>query len=477
MAEFTSNKDYSGDKILFLKKNKNDKNNENINIDFLSSEEKIIVGNLLNNIDKNKKGMIPLFIADRILFLNIIEVSEKTKDIDFIEKGEILLNSISSFNLEKIGIDKGNLTEEQFLFVKQGVLIGDYKFESYKGKEFLKDCKNIKKIKECIFIESNSDNKDIISIAEGIKITKDIINNPPSDMRPSHFSEAIKDIFKTDKNIEIEIIEKKKLEEMQCGGILGVSRGSSHDPKMVILRYNNSKKDEKPVVLVGKGVTFDTGGYNTKGRFMRWMKQDLGGAATALGSFYALTKLNIKKNIIAVLPIVDNVISADSYLPDDVLKMYNGVTVEIDNTDAEGRLILADALSYTCDKLNPSAIVDMATLTGACAYAVGEDITAVLGSKNLVDKIQDASEKTGEMTWELPLYEKYKKFLKSFVADIKNCSKLKPGTIEAALFLSYFVKKDIPWLHMDIASVAFNEGKECATGKNIRLLVELVKNI
>ncbi|MCK5016766.1 MAG: leucyl aminopeptidase family protein, partial [Candidatus Peribacteraceae bacterium] len=231
--------------------------------------------------------------------------------------------------------------------------------------------------------------------------------------------------------------------------------------------------------LIGKGVTYDTGGYSIKpSQYMESMKQDLGGAATVLGAFLAIASLGVKKNVIAVLPSVENSINSYAYRPDDIIKMYNGVTVEVTNTDAEGRIILADALAYTAKKYSPSYMIDLATLTGSCIYAVGNDFAAVLGTDDkLIEKIIEAGKEAGEPMWQLPLHQRYKKDLESPVADIVNASKMRAGTIEGGLFLQHFVPEKMKWCHIDIAAVAFDEKKKMATGRDVRMLLELVKKL
>lgn len=233
---------------------------------------------------------------------------------------------------------------------------------------------------------------------------------------------------------------------------------------------------QNPIVWVGKGVTYDTGGLSLKtGGSMRSMKRDLGGAATVIGALYAAASAGIPKNIIAILPLAENAIGPAAYKPDDVLVMANGKTVEVTNTDAEGRLLLADALWYAQKMYTPAYIIDLATLTGACVYAVGEDITAgFCNTPDLMEQLTTAAKKTDEPIWELPLYARYKPMIRSKIADIVNSSpELKAGTIQAALFLQHFINPHTPWVHLDIAFTAFNKKTEMATARHVRTLFEM----
>jgi leucyl aminopeptidase len=424
-------------------------------------------------------GITPIFSGDAPVFLYVIGKKEETENRSIRECGEKLNTLMKVYPYEKIGIAPGSLSCPSFSILQEGVILGGYEFLDYKGKKEEEKNTPETKLREISFISANKEGMvRSQSVSEGVKLTKDIINTPPSDANPEYVTKQCEALAKKSRKISISIFEEKELQKLGCGGILGVGRGSQYSPRLVLLQYKGSSKKEQPIVLVGKGVTFDTGGNNIKGRHMRWMKQDLGGCATVLGAFSSAINLEIKKNITAVLPVVENVVDKDSYFPDDVLKMYNGITVEVDNTDAEGRLILADALAYASDTLRPRAIVDLATLTGACMYAVGNDFTAgMTNDKHLFAALKKASNEVNEPLWELPLHKRYiKQYFKSAIADITNCGGgARAGTIEGGLFLEHFVGEDIPWCHMDIASVAFDEKNGLATGRNVRLLVDFLE--
>ncbi|MBI5755203.1 hypothetical protein HZA41_03230, partial [Candidatus Peregrinibacteria bacterium] len=275
----------------------------------------------------------------------------------------------------------------------------------------------------------------------------------------------------------LKVFGKKELLKMKCGGILAVSRASAEEPLMIVMEYHGDGK-EAPIALVGKGVTYDCGGLSLKiGQSLRFMKQDLGGAATLLGALLTASLLGFKKNVVAVLPIVENLINEKSYKVDDVISMHNGKTVEVTNTDAEGRLILADALSYADTTWKPRALIDIATLTGGAFMAVGDDLTAIMSNNPaLCSFFKTTALSVDEPVWELPLHKPYLKHFESKVADIVNSSlKMKARTIEGGLFLQHFVHEKTPWCHLDIASVAFDEIQGLATGRNVRMLVKFLE--
>jgi leucyl aminopeptidase len=283
----------------------------------------------------------------------------------------------------------------------------------------------------------------------------------------------------------VRVIEKEEMEPYGLGGILAVGKGSSSSPKLIIIEYSGSTKNEKPIVIVGKAVTFDTGGISIKpSEKMDEMKYDKCGGCNVLGIMKAVSDLNLNTNVIGMIPAVENMPSGNSYRPGDIIKMYNRKTVEVLNTDAEGRIILADALAFAVKTFAPKAIIDMATLTGATIIALGTNVAALVGNnKELIMKIIDFSNQTGEKIWELPLYDEYKEQLKSSTADMKNIGGRSAGAITAAAFLSNFVE-DTPWIHLDIAGTAWNQegtkektyNPKGATGFGIRTIVKYIMN-
>jgi leucyl aminopeptidase len=262
------------------------------------------------------------------------------------------------------------------------------------------------------------------------------------------------------------------------GGVLGVSQGSTHPPRFIILEYGDTKKS--PVVLVGKGVTFDSGGISIKpSAGMAEMKMDMSGAAAVIGTFEAVARLRLPIHIVGLIPSVENMPSGSSIRPGDIIRHYNGKTSEVDNTDAEGRLILADALAYA-EKYKPSAVIDLATLTGAVVVALGHHASGMLGNDDaLMKKLNLAGETTYERVWQLPMFDEYEKLIKSDVADVKNVGGRWAGAITGAWFLKKFIGS-YNWVHLDIAGTAILEEngeytQKGASGFGVRLLTELLR--
>ncbi|MEE9586172.1 MAG: leucyl aminopeptidase, partial [Nitrososphaerales archaeon] len=314
-----------------------------------------------------------------------------------------------------------------------------YQFRRYKTE----DKESPKKIdKITIFAESPDSvdevRKSILTaqiIDRGVSLARDISNIPSSDATPAHIAEEAKKIARENR-MKCTVLETKDMEKQGMGGILNVARGSLQPPKLVILEHNGGGED-RPIVLLGKGITFDSGGISLKpSEKMEEMKHDKSGAATVIAAMQTAAQLQLPLNIVGITPLTENLPSGSAYKPGDILKIYNGKTVEVISTDAEGRLIMADALAYA-SKYKPQATIDLATLTGACIIALGGVATGLLGNDDdLKRKITSAGETTGERVWELPLWDDYKEQLKSEVADMKNVGGRPAGVITAASFLS-----------------------------------------
>jgi len=433
-----------------------------------------------------KKGFLPVFSSDALVLLQLFKASKKTDLYDLREAALQVFGLAEQYQTTDLLILPSTLTEiEQRAYV-EGISLGIYDLEKYKGKnKFAKkddkkeeDDKKTKLKKVIFFGKTNKKTAEYLTnIQAAVALTKDLINFPPMDVTPNYLAKTAKQLAKDYKNVTTKILGEKELKKLACGGILGVGQGSDEESHLLVIEYKGNPKQKQPIVLVGKGVTYDTGGYSLKpSRYMRWMKQDMGGAGTVIGALKLIAAQGIKKNVTVVVPTVENKVSSKAYLPDDVLTMYNGLTVEVDNTDAEGRLILADALAYAADKLKPAIMLDLATLTGACEYAVGDDYTSILtNNQKLCDAVLASGKKTDELVWQLPLHKRYKKHFKSTIANMVNSTHMKPGTIEGGLFLEHFVA-ETPWCHLDIASVTFDEKAMLATGRNLRMLADFVEN-
>ncbi|MEK6647404.1 MAG: leucyl aminopeptidase [Candidatus Firestonebacteria bacterium] len=365
----------------------------------------------------------------------------------------------------------------------EGTLLALYKFDRYKTQEK----KEIKAIDKFTIVERDKDKikliKDAVSktkiITDEVNFARDLTNLPANELNPSIFAKEAKRKAK-ELNLQCEILEKEDMEKLGFGALLAVAQGSCQEPKFITLKYQGSK--ENPVVLIGKGITFDSGGISLKpSNKMDEMKGDMAGAAAVLGSICAVAKLKLPVNLVVMMPLTENMPGGKATKPGDIVKSLSGKYIEIVNTDAEGRLILADALTWAA-KLKPKAVIDVATLTGACVVALGNVAAGLLGTdKNLVNKIKTSADKTAEKIWELPLWEEYDELIKSDVADIKNVGDGTAGTITGAMFLRKFVG-DLPWAHLDIAGVAWiSKGKpytpKGGTGFGVRLLVQLMKDL
>lgn len=320
-------------------------------------------------------------------------------------------------------------------------------------------------------------------VAKALHKVRHWIDLPPSSLTPPQLANKAQEIAKT-YGLSISIFDEPTINKMGMGGLSAVSAGSDQDCRFVILEYKAPKKGAPTLVFVGKGITFDSGGLSLKpAQYMENMKEDMAGAAAVIGAMQAIAQLKPEVNVIGITPLAENLPSGKATKPGDIIRFYNGKTAEVKNTDAEGRLILADALAYAVKHYKPDGIVDVATLTGACAHALGPFYTGMMGKDDtLLTKIEQAAHKAGERVWRLPFDDDYKKAIISEVADICNIGKSNylAGAITAGFFLSHFVN-EIPWVHLDIAGTAFDVPdipyyKPGATGAAMRTLVELAMN-
>jgi len=314
-----------------------------------------------------------------------------------------------------------------------------------------------------------------MAISAGVSLAKDLGNLPGNICTPGYLAKQASEMGENYSSLKVSVIEQEQMEELGMGALLSVTRGSREAPKLIIAEYPGGKDNEKPIVLVGKGVTFDSGGISLKpGAAMDEMKYDMCGAASVLGTLTACAELKLPLNVIGVIPTVENMPDGAASKPGDIVTSMSGQTIEVLNTDAEGRLILCDALTY-CERFNPDSVVDIATLTGACVVALGRHASGVMGNHNpLVHDLLNAGKTSGDRAWELPLWDEYNDQLKSNFADIPNIGDRTAGTITAACFLSRFTQK-LHWAHMDIAGTAWISGdKKGATGRPVPLLTQFL---
>ncbi len=363
--------------------------------------------------------------------------------------------------------------------VVEGVILSLYQFDLYKT-----DIPQPKKeIKGLTLLITNRSEKGAVSkgalqgeqIAEAVNFARTLCNHPGDVVTPTYLAEEAKKIA-AQYPITVNVLEREEAESLGMGAFVGVARGTHEPPKFITLEYKGAKG--KPIALVGKSVTFDTGGISLKpADNMEQMKYDMSGGAAVLAAIRVAAQMKLPVHIVAILPATDNMPGGRAIHPGDIVKTLSGKTVEVINTDAEGRLCLADAITYSL-RYKPSAIIDLATLTGACVVALGGHAMALYGNDDKHTKaVQKAAEKTGEGIWPMPLWDDYYNQIKSDVADLKNTGGRPGGSITAALFLKQFVE-DVPWVHLDIAGVAWNGEKprpytpKGSTGAGVRLLVQ-----
>ncbi len=315
-------------------------------------------------------------------------------------------------------------------------------------------------------------------IAEATNFARDVINEPSNVMTPTELARCAEEVAR-DFGLGIDVLDEARMKELKMGAMLGVAQGSAEPPKMIVLRYTPQFRSDETVAIIGKGITFDTGGISIKpADGMEKMKYDMAGGATTIAAMRALAQLKPQVNVIGIVPATENMPGGRAQRPGDVVHAMSGKTIEVINTDAEGRLVLADAVSYA-RKLGATRIVDLATLTGAVSIALGDIYIAVLGTnQEWIDQIIAAGKRAGEKIWQLPLDKEYREQIKSEIADIKNIGGRKAGTITGAYFIREFVE-DTPWAHLDIAGTAWNETNKPymsvgPTGVCVRTLVNLV---
>jgi leucyl aminopeptidase len=359
----------------------------------------------------------------------------------------------------------------------EGALLGLYTFERYRKE------KNSKKIESITILSKISKRlSDELrwteTITSSVYFARDLINTPSNDMTPSNLAKTA--VSLRQKNLSVKILEKKDAEKLGMGAYLAVAKGSEEPLKFILLEYKGSKG--KPLALIGKSITFDSGGISLKpSDGMEKMKYDMAGGAAVLGVLKAASSLKLPVNLIGILPATENLPGGYATRPGDVAGTISGKTVEIINTDAEGRLILADAIGYA-KRFKPRAIIDIATLTGACSIALGNEAIAMMGNdRKLLDKIKRSADNTYERVWEMPLFDEYKEYIKSDIADIKNTGGKTGSLVTAAYFLYEFAEKT-PWVHLDIAGTAWVEKDKPyipkgASGIGVRLIMDLIKNI
>jgi leucyl aminopeptidase len=377
----------------------------------------------------------------------------------------------ASLFLTELAVDDAQVNAKVAHMV-EAILDASYQVNAIKAKKA--DANTLQKIN--IYVEKKEQTsaeqglKQGLATAHGVALAKDLGNLPPNICTPTYLGEQAKKMAKT-YGFKVEVLDKAAIEKLGMGSFLGVAQGSEEPPKFIVIQHLKGKKEQKPVVLVGKGITFDTGGISLKpGAEMDEMKYDMCGAASVLGTFRAIGEMDLAINAVAVIPTCDNMPSGHALKPGDVVTSMSGQTIEVLNTDAEGRLILCDALTYA-ERFEPSAVIDVATLTGACVIALGHHATGLFSNKDsLAHELLAAGEAAQDRAWHMPLWDDYQAQLDSNFADIANIGGRAGGSITAACFLSRFTKK-YDWAHLDIAGTAWKSGKDKGgTGRPVALL-------
>ena len=371
--------------------------------------------------------------------------------------------------------------------IAEGATLALYRFGKYKTeKEDEKE--EPKELKSFILPEKNTQRRRELvrganmgaRIAAAVSQARDLVNEPAGTLTPTALANRAKALSR-EHGFKCTVLMPDRIKKLKMGALLGVAQGSHQPPRLIVLEYNGDNSGSRPLAFVGKAITFDSGGISLKpAQGMGEMKTDMSGGAAVVGAVCAAATLKLPVNIVGIIPATENLPGGGAYKPGDVLRSMSGITIEVDNTDAEGRLILSDALTYA-DRYKPAAIIDLATLTGAVVIALGHVNTGLMGNDDdLAKKMEDAAHITSEKVWRLPLDEEYAEQIKSDIADVKNVGGRPAGSITAGMFLKKFVK-DTPWAHLDIAGTAWSEKARpyCpkgATGVGVRLLTQLARD-
>ncbi len=395
--------------------------------------------------------------------------------------GNEMLSVIEHYKMKEICLL--NFSKEDCIYdFAEGLILGNYQFLKYSTTNGEKS-HTLQKVGLLKAHISKQKFDELVTVTEATCIARDLVNEPVSFLGAEQLSEEIKKLSKSH-GFKLTVFEKKKIESLKMGGLLAVNKGSFDPPTFNILEWKpKNAKNKKPIVLVGKGVVYDTGGLSLKptANSMDFMKSDMGGAATVIGSISAISKMKLPIHVIGLIPATDNRPGNRAYAPGDVITMYSGKTVEVLNTDAEGRLVLADALHYA-KQYDPELVMDFATLTGAAARALGSEATCFMGtaSPKIMKDLIESGQNVYERLVEFPLWKEYGEYIKSNIADLKNLGGPSAGMITAGKFLEHFT--DYPWVHFDIAGAAFIKKSNTyrtkdGTGVGVRLMVDYFKHL
>ena len=432
---------------------------------------------------EQKNYQITINQYKRFVFIIYLETKEQTAcqwNEHLRKEANKLQVSLVEHKCTAIQVVSATDNTEQLLAFSEGLALSNYQFLKYFGEQ-----EKLKHSLQSIILASESMSQSEYeyhcAVVNAVYQARDLGNEPYSFLDAAQFGREIESIG-LEAGFTVQLLNKKKIESLKMGGLLAVNKGSKTPPVFAILEWKpENANNEKPIVLVGKGIVYDTGGHSLKStaNSMDFMKIDMGGAAGVVGAMSAIAKAKLAVHVICLVPMTDNAISNTAYVPGDVITMHSGATVEVLNTDAEGRLVLADALSYA-KKYDPMLTIDVATLTGAAAFTVGAQGLVAMGTLNetTFDTLKQSGKNTHERIVEFPLWDEYDKMLKSDIADMKNIGGSVAGSITAGKFLQRFI--DYPWVHIDIAGPAFLHSADSyrgkgATGTSVRLLFDFIR--
>jgi len=450
-----------------------------------SLKDQISVLNQSNQFAGEDGQIFPLMIKKQVNLL--VGVGAK-KDLSLTALRISVRNALLSPALSRVKDIEVIVHEREDEVVKaviESILIGTYAWKKYVTKD--KSDKSVEhNLKKYTLVAATKNNyKESETICAGVNLARDLINDNADTVTSDLIEKTIRQLVKGKKNISIELLNKKEMKAKKLGLHLAVNQGSNKEPKLIIVRYRGAAKKGAYTAFIGKGITYDTGGINLKpSGHIETMRTDMSGAATVIGTLKNTIALNLKKNILFVVAVAENAIGSYAYKPGDVIRGYSGKTVEIGNTDAEGRLVLADAIAYVVKNYKPARLIDIATLTGACVVALGHDYTGLMTNDDKFSRhLVHSSNDTDDRVWRLPIYPELKKSVSSKIADIRNLGYPKgaAGTVTAAEFLRQFTD-GTTWAHLDIAGTAFEEGQgrlyfgHGATGAGVRLVTNYLQN-
>jgi len=416
--------------------------------------------------------------VERMLLVGIGDAAKVTES-GWLEAGATITAALSASGSSEATVIAG-MDDAVAVGLAEGALLRSYRFDKYRTKE--PESKKPTLSSLAVATDKAGAAADAFAsrqkVVEGVLMTRDLISEPANVLYPASFAEEIRGLGAL--GVDVEVLGEADMEKLGMGSLLSVGQGSEKESQLVVMRWNGGKSDEQPIAFVGKGVTFDTGGISLKpGPGMEQMKWDMGGAGTVVGLMKALAGRKAKANVVAVVGLVENMPSGNASRPGDVVTSMSGQTIEILNTDAEGRLVLADAIWYTQDKFKPKFIIDLATLTGAIIVSLGHEHAGIFSNDDvLCEQLSKAGNETGDKVWRLPLHANYDKLIDCQIADMQNIGGKGAGSITAAQFLQRFTN-DVPWVHIDIAGTVWSDkdmplSEKGGTGHGVRLLDRLV---